>query len=183
GNFLPPNSPPAPPPQKADDDWTPFKSRAGFELAEVLYLKANLSQSLINHILDLWTATLIPHGDLPPLINHQDLLTRINAIKLGSVPWKSYTTQYQWLRPDAGPVPEWMKTEYHFWYRDPRKIIHHLLANPEFASGIDYAPHRDFKVLNRRSVPGNGSTGSTASCESRCRRALNKRPEGTVSHQ
>ncbi|KAF9790878.1 hypothetical protein BJ322DRAFT_998750, partial [Thelephora terrestris] len=150
GNFLPPNSPPAPPPQKANDNWTPFKSRAGFELAEVLYLKANLSQSIINHILDLWTATLIPHGDLPPLIDHQDLLTQIDAIKLGNVPWKSYTAQYQWLRPDAGPIPEWMKTEYQFWYRDPRKVIHHLLSNPEFASGIDYAPHRDFKDEERQ---------------------------------
>jgi hypothetical protein len=32
-------------------------------------------------------------------------------------------------------------------------------------------------------MPGNGSTGSTASSESRCRRALNERPEGTVSHR
>ena len=37
-----------------------------------------------------------------------------------------------------------MKTEYQLWYRDPRQVIHHVLANPEFTSGIDYAPHRDF---------------------------------------
>ena len=145
GNFLPLDSPPTPPPPKSSDDWTPFASRAGFELAEILYLKAHLSQSIINQLLDIWSATLVPHGDLPPIADHQELHAQIDAIGLGNVPWKSYTAQYQWLLPKSGPIPEWMKTEYQLWYRDPRQVIHHILANPEFASGIDYAPHCDFQ--------------------------------------
>ena len=91
GNFLPPETPPTLPPPKSNDDWTPFTSREGFELAEILYLKAHLSQSIINQLLDIWSATLIPHDDLPPITDHQDLHAQIDAIKLGTVPWKSYT--------------------------------------------------------------------------------------------
>ena len=150
GNFLPPETPPTPASPKLNDDWTPFTSRAGFELAEILYLKAHLSQSIINQLLDIWSATLILHDDLPPIINHQDLHARIDAIGLGSVPWKSYTAKYQWLRPESGQIPEWMTAEYQLWYRDPRQVIHNILSNPEFALGIDYAPRCDFQNEKRR---------------------------------
>lgn len=150
GNFLPPETPPTPPPPKSNDDWTPFASREGFELAEILYLKAHLSQSTINQLLDIWSATLIPHDDLPPITSHQDLHTQIDAIRLGNIPWRSYTARYQWLCPNAGPVPEWMNAEYQLWYRDPRQVIHKILANPEFVSNVDYAPHRDFQDGKRQ---------------------------------
>ena len=93
---------------------------------------------------------LIPHSNLPPIVDHQDLHAQIDAIKLGKVPWKSYTAQYQWIRPKDGPVPGWMATEYQIWYCDPRLIIHNILANPEFASDIDYAPHCDFQDEKRQ---------------------------------
>ena len=145
GNFLPPETPPTPPPPKSNDDWTPFTSREGFELTEILYLKAHLLQSIIDQLLDVWSATLIPHNDLPPITSHQDLHAQIDAIKLGNVPWRSYTAHYQWLCPENGLVPEWMTTEYQLRYHDPRQVIHNILANPEFASDINYAPHRDFQ--------------------------------------
>ena len=150
GNLLPPGSPPTLPTPKSTDNWTPFTLQARFELAEILYLKAHLSQSLVNQLLDIWAATLVPHGNVPPIADHQDLLAQIDAIKLGNIPWQSYTAQYQWLRPATGPVPEWMKAEYHLWYRNPRKVIHHLLTNPDFASGIDYTPHCDFQDEKRQ---------------------------------
>lgn len=142
--------PPAPVPPKSNDDWTPFASREGFELADILYSKAHLSQSTINELLEIWTATVIPYDDSPPIANHNDLHAQIDAIKLGHVPWKSYSARYRWLRPQDGLVPEWMGAEHQFWYRDPRRIIHHIFANPEFASGIDYAPHRDFQDGERQ---------------------------------
>lgn len=139
-----------PPPPQPNDDWTPFASRAGFELANILYVKAHLSQSIINDLLDVWSATLVPHGDLPPITSHRDLHAQIDAINLGNVPWRSYTAQYQWLRPEDGPVPEWMGTKYQIWFRDPRQVIHNILANPEFVSGIDYVPHKDFQDGERQ---------------------------------
>jgi len=42
---------------KADNDWSPFASQAGFELAEFLFTNAELSQRKINNLLKLWAAT------------------------------------------------------------------------------------------------------------------------------
>ena len=150
GNFLSEGTPPVPQQTKSNDDWTPFASREGFELSEILYLKAHLSQCIINQLLDVWSETLIPHDDTPPLTDHRDLHLQIDAVKLGNIPWRSYTAQYQWLYPENGPIPEWMATKYQLWYRDPRQVIHHILINPEFASGIDYAPYHDFHEGKRR---------------------------------
>ena len=69
----------------------------------------------------------------------------IDAVKLGSIPWQSYTIQYNGLLPEDAPTPEWMTTEYQLWYRDPRKVIHNILANPDLAGQIDYIPYRDFE--------------------------------------
>jgi hypothetical protein len=150
GNFLPPGIPPAPQQPRSNDDWTPFTSREGFELAEILYLKAHLSQSIVNQLLHVWSATLIPHEDLPPIADYRELHAQIDAIELGNVPWCSYTAQYQWLRPESGSIPDWMTAKYQLWFRDPRRVIHNILANPEFASGIDYTAHRDFQEEKRQ---------------------------------
>lgn len=150
GNFLPLGTPSAPRDPKSNVDWTPFASREGFELAEVLYLKAHLSQSIINQLLDIWSATLVPHGDPPPIADHRDLHAQIDAVNLGDVQWESYTAQYRWLRTESGSVPEWMLAKYQLWFRDPRRVIHNIFSNPEFASDIDYVPHRDFQDEERR---------------------------------
>jgi len=93
GTFLPPEAPPEPPATKADSDWSPFTLRAGFELAEFLFANAELSQRKIDKLLKLWAATLIPHGNSPPITNHQDL-QQIDAIRLGNVQWKSTPLKY-----------------------------------------------------------------------------------------
>ena len=98
----------------------------------------------------IWNATLVPHNNLAPIIDHDDLHSMIDAIELGHVPWQSYTAKYQGLCPENGPAPEWMTTEYQVWYRDPRKVIHNILANPELANGIDYVPYREFINSKRR---------------------------------
>ncbi|EGO04775.1 hypothetical protein SERLA73DRAFT_68443 [Serpula lacrymans var. lacrymans S7.3] len=37
GVILPPDSPPFPAPEKSPDDWTPYRNRIEFELAELLF--------------------------------------------------------------------------------------------------------------------------------------------------
>lgn len=150
GEFLPPETPPAPLPLKSDDDWMPFTSRAGFELAEVLYAKASLSNDTIDKLLSLWSATLVPHNDQAPILDHHDLHSTIDAIELGNVPWQTYTANYNGLRPENGPTPEWMTAKYQLYYRDPRKVIRRILENPDLADGIDYVPYRDFKDNKRQ---------------------------------
>jgi hypothetical protein len=92
---------------------------------------------------------LVPHNDSPPIIDHDDLHSTIDAIKLGSVPWQSYTVKYNGLRPETGPTPEWMTMDYQLWYRDPRMVIHNILANPELANAVDYVPYREFENNKR----------------------------------
>ena len=43
-----------------------------------------------------------------------------------------------------------MGTKCQIWYRDPRELLHHILTNPEFALGFDYAPHKDFQGGERQ---------------------------------
>lgn len=150
GQFLPPGTPPIPPPPKSNNDWSPFLSRAGFELAEVLYTTAALSNTTINQLLSIWSATLVPHNDLAPILDHRELHATIDAIKLGHVPWQSCTARYNGLHPTNAPTPEWMVADHQVWYRDPRRVIHEIFANPNLAGGIDYAPYREFEGDERR---------------------------------
>ena len=150
GTFLPAEALPEPPTTKADDDWTPFASRAGFELAEFLFVEAELSHKKIDKLLELWAATLIPHGDSPPIINHQDLHRQIDAIKLGNIQWECAPLKYDRPLPKVTRPPEWMTTEYDVWYRDPHKVIKNMLANPDFDGHIDYAAYQEFDGEKRQ---------------------------------
>ncbi|KAF9642382.1 hypothetical protein BDM02DRAFT_3071338, partial [Thelephora ganbajun] len=59
GAPIPPNTPPEVLTIKADDDWSPFRSRAGFELAEFMFTDTELSLGKIDKLLELWAATLV----------------------------------------------------------------------------------------------------------------------------
>lgn len=48
GVFVPPNTPPESSTPKVEDDWSPFTSRAGFELADFLFTDMELSQKKIH---------------------------------------------------------------------------------------------------------------------------------------
>jgi hypothetical protein len=54
GNFLPNNLPP--PPISNDPDWYPFESRLSFELAELIFEKAEMSAGEIDQLLNIWAA-------------------------------------------------------------------------------------------------------------------------------
>lgn len=114
--FLLVDAPPESPTTKADNDWSPFTLRAGFELAELLFTEAELSQKKIDKLLELWAATLIPHGDSPPITNHQHLHCQIDAIKLGDVQWENASLKYEDPLPTMTRPPEWMTTGYDVWY-------------------------------------------------------------------
>ena len=150
GTFLPPEAPPEPPTTKADDDWSPFTSRVGFELAEFLFAEAELSQKKIDKLLELWAATLAPHGDSPPIIDHQDLHRQIDAIGLGDVQWESASLKYNRPLPKTTRSPEWMTTEYDVWFRDPREVVKNILASPDFEGQIDYVAYQEFDGEQRQ---------------------------------
>jgi len=171
GRFLPPEAPPEPVTTKGDDDWAPFTSRAGFELAEFLFAEAELSQKKINKLLELWAATLAPHGDSPPIANHHDLHQQIDAIKLGNVQWESASLKYDRPLPKTTRPPEWMTAKYDVWYRDPHKVVKNMLANPDFDGHIDYVAYQEFDGEKRQY--GNMMSGDWSWQQSVCFFTLN----------
>lgn len=144
GVFLPPNTLPEIPTIKADDNWFPFTSRAGFELAEFLFTEAELSQKKIDKLLELWATTLVPHDDSPPIKNHQHLHQQIDMIELGDVRWENAVLKYNGPTPTTTRPPEWKTAEYNIWYRNPREVIKNILANTDFNGHIDYMAYQEF---------------------------------------
>jgi hypothetical protein len=134
----------------ADNDWSPFASRAGFELSEFMSTDAELSRRKIDRLLELWAATLVPHGSRPPIVNARDLHCQIDAIKLGDVEWEKTCLEYNGPRPETTRPPEWKTSKYDVWYRNPREVIKNLLARPDLEGQVDYTPYREFEGERRQ---------------------------------
>ncbi|THU81212.1 hypothetical protein K435DRAFT_873567 [Dendrothele bispora CBS 962.96] len=136
---LPPNSPPSPHPD-VQNVWEPFADEVQFRLADFIFRKAQMSQENIDELLDIWALDASRYGaGSGPFANHKDMYSAIDNIRVGSAPWKCYETV-----PDFGPsanVPDWKKTTYRVWYRDPDTVITNMLSNPDFAKEFDAAPY------------------------------------------
>lgn len=143
GVFVPPNTPPDLPIPKAGHDWSPFTSQVGFELADFLFTDAQLSQKKIDHILKIWAATLIPHNDSAPIMNHLALHQQINAIDLSDVQWEHEYLKFKGPLPTAVRHTEWKTSKYDVWYRDPRQVIKNILAHPDFDGHVDYMAYQE----------------------------------------
>jgi hypothetical protein len=101
----------------------------------------------IDDLLKIWAALLAPHNDEPPFKDHNDLYSTIDATPLpgGDAEWKSFNLCFRGddLPPDA---PNWKKTKWDVWYRDPRQLIHNMLQNPDFRTEFDYTPHQEYDL-------------------------------------
>ncbi|KAH0835018.1 hypothetical protein J3R83DRAFT_10753 [Lanmaoa asiatica] len=69
-------------------DWTPFTSRAQFELAEFLYQKVQMSAGKTDTLMDILAS--LYDGQDPPFGSHADLHKSIDAILYGDCPWQSF---------------------------------------------------------------------------------------------
>ncbi len=141
GEPLPSNAPPLPMPPRPPHDFTPFASRAHFEFADFLYRKDQMSGNHIDELMQL-LAALYP-GQAPPFADRKDLYEHIDSITVGEVRWESFTVTYIGPRPSAN-VPSWMDAEYRVWFRCPRAVLHHQLANPSFKHEMDFTPKKVF---------------------------------------
>ncbi|KAJ4497758.1 hypothetical protein C8R41DRAFT_894448 [Lentinula lateritia] len=132
GKFIPSNTPPPPQPTK-ENAWAPFGGEAQFRLADLLFKNVEMSQGNINELLDIWTLTGAPFD------THDDMYNIIDSIVDGGASWRCFQTVVDdQLRPDA---PEWQKTSYQVWYRDPETVIANILGNPEFSQDFNPAPY------------------------------------------
>ena len=134
-----------PPPRDSDrgpHDWTPYAGRVEFELADFIYRQNQMSASDIDTLLNLWGASAATSGGTAPFQNHKDLYSTIDATPLGDVPWQSFSLHFNGNLPE-GEAPSWMDASYDVWFRDPRELIHNIIANPDFENGFDYAPYQE----------------------------------------
>lgn len=107
-----------------------------------------MSAGNIDHLCQLWAATLAKYGDSPPYANHKELYQTIDATPIGGIPWQSVTLQYDGPRPDN--TPSWMEDEHTIWFRDPRLLFKNMLENPDFAKHFDYSPQRQYDAKGSR---------------------------------
>jgi len=142
GDFIPEGTPPQPQPTSGNP-WEPYSNRIDFELARFFYKESQSSATEIDSILHLWKASLEQHGDIAPFKDHQELYATIDATPLGDTSWDSFNLHFSGEIPEGEP-PEWMTTDFEYWYRDPRALVHGILANPDFAHQLDYAPYQEY---------------------------------------
>jgi hypothetical protein len=148
--LLHPETPSIIPRQAAEqsDNWTPYKNRIAFELADFLYRREQMSAGNADILLELWAASLASHTESPPFSDHQDLYNTIDATPIGGVPWQSATLSYDGPRHEQPPL--WMESEYTIWFRDPRLLFKNLLENPDFAQSFDYTPYQQYNNKGKR---------------------------------
>ncbi|KAG1765450.1 hypothetical protein EDD22DRAFT_978772 [Suillus occidentalis] len=148
GNFLPLGTSPPPLTDKAPDDWTPYKSWVEFELADYLFTKNQTPTHSIDHLLNIWAASLIHAGGKSSIFSdHCSVYKAIDNTPLGNVKWESFTVKYTGDIPEEGAAP-WMADSYEVWFRDPREVICNMLANPDFVVEMDLRPYHEFATEN-----------------------------------
>jgi Plavaka transposase len=109
-----------------------------------------MSAKNTDEFMELMAAILEKHDDDLPFWDHNHLLSTIDKIEVGKVPWESSKARYNGEIPSNGPVPEWMESHYEVFYRDPRLVVYSLLANPDFDGEFDYSPYQEFENEERR---------------------------------
>ncbi|KAF8258465.1 hypothetical protein EI94DRAFT_1780909 [Lactarius quietus] len=140
GDDIEPGSPPPPYEDHAQDNYSPFRSRAEFELAELLFAEEEMSAGKIDKLLKVLSAL---YDTQPPFTNCQELYTLIDSIKQGDVPWNSFSVAYDGARPPDGmPQPPWIDEKYEVWFRDPLQVLENQIANPDFKDMVDFSPKR-----------------------------------------
>ncbi|KAG2124069.1 hypothetical protein BD769DRAFT_1628798 [Suillus cothurnatus] len=146
GNFLLPGALPLPLSEKSADDWTPYCDRLEFELADYIFTRNQTPAAQIDHLLNLWAASLIQAGaDTSQVLftDHRDVYRTIDNTPLGDVKWQSFSVKYTGDIPDEGPLP-WMTESYDVWFCDPHQVVQNMLANPDYASEVYMRPYREF---------------------------------------
>ncbi|KAJ3804333.1 hypothetical protein F5876DRAFT_83350 [Lentinula aff. lateritia] len=146
GYSLPAGAPPPPPPE-VENPWEPFSGEVQFRIADLLFREVEMSQTKIDELFDIWNLHELmameangctSHG-MGPYRNHDDMYNLIDSIVDGGAPWNCFQTVVdEGLSAEA---PEWQRTSYQIWYRNPDTVIANILANPEFANDFDPAPY------------------------------------------
>jgi hypothetical protein len=103
-------------------------------------------------LMQLWSRVTARHGALALFANYKDMLNTIDSVPLAGVPWQTFEIKYNGLRPGtkASEVPRWKTDPQTIFFRDPRLVVHEMLANPDYNNSFDYAPTRVFNKAGDR---------------------------------
>ena len=141
--------PPTPCGGPSNTDWSPFRSRVDFEVADFLYRRDQMSQGHVSELMDLWAASLVPYGARPPFANCDEMLATIDTISHGDAPWFCFEVSYEGPLPEEN-IPSWMTEKYLVWTRNIRMILHIMIKNGDYNGEFDYAPYVELGVKGER---------------------------------
>jgi hypothetical protein len=145
---LPPGAPPHPKEPASECDWAPFNNGVQFQLADLIYRRAELSTSNINLLLELWAESMSQFDNPAPFRNQDDIHAFIDSSVLGDVPWQCLKTDVpEGISEDT---PSWMQKSYEVWYRDPEAVASAMLSNPDFQGQFDLRPYVDMNADGTR---------------------------------
>lgn len=131
-----------PQPQELNrEDWVPFANQVQFELADLVYRRAELSAPNADTLLMLWANSMAGLDASSPFKNHEELHSTIDKSALGDVPWECFVTRFPEDVNES--APSWMQKTYEVWYRNPDAVISAMLGNPDFEGQFDLRPYVD----------------------------------------
>ncbi|KIK76509.1 hypothetical protein PAXRUDRAFT_169715, partial [Paxillus rubicundulus Ve08.2h10] len=144
---LPDGSPPPPLHDWSDNDWTPYCNCLEFELANFLYMCNQMPEKQIDTLLNIWAASLMKSGLDSLFVDHKDLYKTIDSTPLGDVKWECFSIKYTGIQPEPmeNSLP-WMNNIYNVWFCTPLNIIQNIVANPDFATEMDFRTYREFET-------------------------------------
>lgn len=107
-----------------------------------------MSGKKIDELMQLWACTL-EEGQDPPFAGRDHLYDSLDSIRCNVQEWEHFTISFDGEMP-AGPLPSWMIREYEVFFRDPRKVLHSQIGNPDFKHDMDYIPKRVYNERGKR---------------------------------
>ncbi|KIO08910.1 hypothetical protein M404DRAFT_22722 [Pisolithus tinctorius Marx 270] len=94
GQYLSDDAPPPLSAERSSDDWSPFRNRLEFELADFLFRQAEMPAKKIDTLLEIWAASLLALRGEPLFANQKDLYRVIDSTSVGEVKWESFVVRY-----------------------------------------------------------------------------------------
>ncbi|KAH8983439.1 hypothetical protein EDB92DRAFT_1890569 [Lactarius akahatsu] len=160
GNFLPPGTPPQPRESASEGGWAPFANGVQFQLADLLYRRAEVSNGNIDVLLQLWTEYMSNFDSPGPFESHEHMYRLIDSSVHGDVPWQCLVTAIPEDVDESSP--SWMRTPYEVWYRNPDAVVSAMLSNPDFQDQFDLCPYIDVNADGTRRRWSNVMSGNIA---------------------
>lgn len=83
GEPLPPGAPPPPRPELPEDTaFAEFRDQIGFELADLLFRRVEMSATNVDLLMELWAADMLRHNDFGPFRDSTHLYEAIDATRV-----------------------------------------------------------------------------------------------------